>query len=97
MIKPEKWLYAILTDHRLPGATFQLAYWMTLKLKNDRLNLSDYERDKVGSRRTAQRSLQNLEWAGYVVVDRSNKTSNRWGQNTYTLTYPQPKARRIAA
>jgi hypothetical protein len=97
MIKPEKWLYAILTDCRMPGATFQLAYWMTLKLKDNRLNLSDFERDKVGSRRTAQRSLQNLEWAGYVVVDRSSKKSNRWGQNTYQLTYPAPKSRRAAA
>jgi hypothetical protein len=96
MIKLEKWLHTIFCDKRMPGASFRFAYWLTLKLDGDNLNLSDYEREKCGARRTAQRALSNLEWGGYVIVDRTT-SKGRYGQNRYTLTYPQPKARRIAA
>jgi hypothetical protein len=92
-----KWLYAVGHDQRLRPASFKLAWWITMAIDGDHLNLSEYERQGLGHRRTAQRSLNDLIWAGYLKVERRNQRGpGRYGCNTYELTMPERKMRRAA-
>jgi hypothetical protein len=89
-----KWLYAVGHDPRLRPAAFKLAWWITLAIDGNNLNLSDYERQGLGHRRTAQRSLNDLIWAGYLKVER--RANTKYGTNTYELTVPERKTRKAA-
>jgi hypothetical protein len=97
MTDHDAWLSAIAHHPGIPGSVFKMAWWMARKLDDaGHLNLSDFERDNLGPRRTAQRALAVLEWAGYVQVHRRVKGGpGFYGTNKYTLHMPT-RQRKVA-
>jgi hypothetical protein len=96
-IDQQAWLSTIAHHPSLPATAFKLAWWFTQVIDAQGLvNLSDWERAGLGPRRTAQRALTVLEWAGYIKVTRRVRGGpGRYGTNTYELLMPS-RQRKVA-